>query len=192
MFTLARTAALVAVVCTMGNGFSKPCEAFGAQPEDRPCRSETQRPAASGKPSSVNATGRAPSPITNSIGIKLVLIPPGEFMMGSRESADELLKAFRKRDCLASSDQFPRHRVRITKGFYLGAQMWFHYSATDCIGFRVARELCEDVEVDTATGKTRRGVYPAAPWYVGNFKVKCSDLPDVTPQDYWGTGESGG
>ena len=45
--------------------------------------------------------------------------------MGSNESADELLRAFpqykveKKTDYLFQ-DEFPRHRVRITKPFYLG------------------------------------------------------------------------
>jgi formylglycine-generating enzyme required for sulfatase activity len=47
--------------------------------------------------------------ITNSIGMKLKLIPAGEFLMGSpgyEESRDD--------------DEGPQHRVRITKAFYLG------------------------------------------------------------------------
>lgn len=47
--------------------------------------------------------------ITNSIGMKLKLIPSGEFLMGSPESEEA-------RD----SDEGPQHRVRITKPFYLG------------------------------------------------------------------------
>jgi formylglycine-generating enzyme required for sulfatase activity len=54
-------------------------------------------------------------PITNSIGMKLVLIPAGEFLMGS---ADGDKKASSKN---ASYDEYPQHRVRITKPFYLGA-----------------------------------------------------------------------
>jgi len=46
---------------------------------------------------------------TNSIGMQLVLIPPGEFQMGS--SANEV-------DRSAGEDQ--QHQVRITKPFYLG------------------------------------------------------------------------
>ena len=46
--------------------------------------------------------------ITNSIGMRLVLIPPGEFMMGSPESEEH-------RD----NDEH-QHRVRITRPFYLG------------------------------------------------------------------------
>jgi formylglycine-generating enzyme required for sulfatase activity len=50
--------------------------------------------------------------ITNSIGMKLVLIPRGTFMMGSPDSEDEIYQ-----------DQFQnefRHEVTITKDFYLG------------------------------------------------------------------------
>ena len=64
--------------------------------------------------------------ISNSIGMKLVLIPAGEFMMGSRESAEHTAAFFSKtygEDFLKPDDfkdEHPRHRVRITKPFYLG------------------------------------------------------------------------
>ena len=47
--------------------------------------------------------------ITNSIGMKLLLIPPGDFMMGAPE--DE--KGHRE-------NEIPQHPVRITKPFWLG------------------------------------------------------------------------
>jgi formylglycine-generating enzyme required for sulfatase activity len=47
--------------------------------------------------------------ITNSIGMKLVLIPAGEFVMGSPESEKDRFKS-----------EGPQHRVRITRPFYLG------------------------------------------------------------------------
>ena len=50
-----------------------------------------------------------PREITNSIGMKLVLIPPGEFMMGSPEDEEGRWE-----------DEGPQHRVRITKPFYFG------------------------------------------------------------------------
>jgi formylglycine-generating enzyme len=63
-----------------------------------------------------------PSDITNSIGMRFVPIPAGEFMMGGTETADELVKAFsayhRKPDFF--KDEYPRHRVCITKPFYFG------------------------------------------------------------------------
>ena len=51
-----------------------------------------------------------PKQITNSIGMKLVLIAPGEFPMGSPSS-----------DSDAQDDEKPQHTVRITQPFYLGA-----------------------------------------------------------------------
>jgi len=50
-----------------------------------------------------------PIDVDNSLGMKLKLIPAGEFVMGS--SADEPEN---------QSDELPAHRVRITKPFYLG------------------------------------------------------------------------
>ena len=63
--------------------------------------------------------------IINSIGMKLTLVPSGEFMMGSGESAEETAAFFNKTygEGLLKADFFqehPQHRVRITKPFYLG------------------------------------------------------------------------
>jgi formylglycine-generating enzyme required for sulfatase activity len=48
--------------------------------------------------------------ITSSIGMKLVLVPAGQFMMGVPEGEPD-----------ANDNEKPQHRVRITKPFYLGA-----------------------------------------------------------------------
>ncbi len=64
--------------------------------------------------------------ITNSIGMKLTLVPSGEFMMGSKESAEETAAFFNKyygKDFLQAAffkSEHPQHRVRITKPVYLG------------------------------------------------------------------------
>jgi formylglycine-generating enzyme required for sulfatase activity len=60
----------------------------------------------------------------NSIGMKLVLIPPGEFIMGSpKELIEEELRA-RAADDIWYAERVPgegpQHRVRITKAFWLG------------------------------------------------------------------------
>ncbi len=57
----------------------------------------------------MNDVNYSHDPVTNSIGMKLVLIEPGEFMMGSPHSDND-----------ASCDEKPEHRVRITRPFYLG------------------------------------------------------------------------
>ena len=64
--------------------------------------------------------------ITNSIGMKLTRVPSGEFMMGSKESAEAEAAFFNKtygENSLQADwfkDEHPQHRVRITKPFYLG------------------------------------------------------------------------
>jgi formylglycine-generating enzyme required for sulfatase activity len=50
-----------------------------------------------------------PTKLVNSIGMKLKLIPAGEFLMGSPESDPD-----------AKDNEKPQHRVRITQPFYLG------------------------------------------------------------------------
>jgi formylglycine-generating enzyme required for sulfatase activity len=62
------------------------------------------------EPGRDRASSVTPGQITNAIGMKLVLIPAGEVMMGSPEGEKD-----------AEDDQHPQHRVRITRPFYLGA-----------------------------------------------------------------------
>jgi len=50
-----------------------------------------------------------PAALTNSIGMKFVLIPPGEFLMGSPPG-----------DSDAQAEEKPQHKVEISKAFYLG------------------------------------------------------------------------
>jgi len=71
-----------------------------------------------------------PATLTNSLGMKFVLVPPGEFQMGSGESAEATAQFVRAkgRDDFALDDarapkfenEHPQHRVRITEPFYLG------------------------------------------------------------------------
>jgi formylglycine-generating enzyme required for sulfatase activity len=64
-----------------------------------------------------------PHVITNSIGMKLVLIPAGEFSMGSGEAAEDVAQAFKGQEGQSPGnfeDEHPQHRVRITRPFHLG------------------------------------------------------------------------
>jgi formylglycine-generating enzyme required for sulfatase activity len=63
-----------------------------------------------------------PKQIENASGMKFVLIPAGEFMMGSEESADSFAQSFPQYDrkrFLDLGDEAPVHKVRITRAFYL-------------------------------------------------------------------------
>ncbi|MDP7289465.1 MAG: formylglycine-generating enzyme family protein, partial [Phycisphaerae bacterium] len=62
-----------------------------------------------------------PVAFENSVGIRFVLIPPGEFMMGSKDTAARIAA-----NCAMSNaapgwfvDEFPRHNVTLTKAFYM-------------------------------------------------------------------------
>lgn len=63
--------------------------------------------------------------IKNSIGMELIFIPPGEYMMGtSDEEAEAAYKEQRKYESYAKRDWFddekPKHKVVISTGFYMG------------------------------------------------------------------------
>ena len=65
----------------------------------------------------------APRVIENSLGMKFVRVPAGEFLMGSDESPESLARAYPQyeRDRFEKlGDEAPVHRVRITRPFYLG------------------------------------------------------------------------
>ena len=82
-----------------------------------------EAPVASGTPGS----GVKPAPLTtNSIGMKLVLIPAGEFMMGMTPDAIRDLRTFveGRKDVGWFDRQFraaPEHRVTLTKPWLMGA-----------------------------------------------------------------------
>ena len=77
------------------------------------------------KPQGVPAKKLAPEPteedniVTNSIGMKLVYISAGSFMMGSSSSAKLLASEYDAPEGVFT-DEFPQHQVRISEGFWMG------------------------------------------------------------------------
>lgn len=75
-------------------------------------------PAWSGEPTSAPRTV-----IENSLGMKFVLVPAGEFLMGSDELPEALARTFpqyERRRFEQLADEAPVHTVRITRPFFLG------------------------------------------------------------------------
>ena len=61
--------------------------------------------------------------IENSLGMKLRLVPAGEFMMGRDETPEQLATAYPQYDrsrFTSLGDEAPVHKVQITRSFYLG------------------------------------------------------------------------
>lgn len=58
----------------------------------------------------------------NSIGIELIQVKPGEFLMGGQVAVETVVKTFPESKIKAGSlsDEYPQHRVQITKPFLLG------------------------------------------------------------------------
>jgi formylglycine-generating enzyme required for sulfatase activity len=84
---------------------------------------------------------RRPEEVTNSIGMKMMLIPPGEFLMGSPD--DELGRA----------ENETQHPVRITRPFYLGV-----YEVTQAEYLQVMGRNPSSFSSFSSTGTSRRQV----------------------------------
>ena len=68
------------------------------------------------------AKSSSPPVVRNSIGMSLVRIPAGEFLMGGQEKAEDLCAAFPEMNRTPErfADEYPQHRVRISREFSLG------------------------------------------------------------------------
>jgi formylglycine-generating enzyme required for sulfatase activity len=60
--------------------------------------------------------------VRNSVGMEMIRIPAGEFIMGSYESGEAIKKVFPndEHDANYFNDELPQHRVRITRPFLMG------------------------------------------------------------------------
>ncbi len=120
---------------------------------------------------------------TNSISMKLVLIPPGEFMMGSpKELIEEELKAHGDdpwyKDRLKSES--PQHRVRITRPFYLGMYVVTQEEYWRVVGVNPSRFSATGQDKDRVVGQdTRRSPVENVSWAdASEFCRKLSQMPE--------------
>jgi len=80
----------------------------------------TLRSSTEGESQPTTKPKRKPGEImTNSIGMKLVWIPPGEFMMGEIRSPKEMVSRYGGR-APWYRDNYPQHKIKISKGFWMG------------------------------------------------------------------------
>ncbi len=122
---------------------------------------------------------------TNSIGMKMVLLPPGEFTMGrTGEELDELLEIVdndpdRKKNrggvLTWSMLMMPAHRVRITKPFYMGA---CEVTVEQFRQFAEASGYKTEAEQDLNHGKPYQGRRPICTWQKPMVWIKLQQEDD--------------
>ena len=105
--------------------------------------------------------------MTNSIGMKLLLIPPGEFMMGSSKEAVEQELSLAAGDNVVWRDwlvaEGPQHRVRITKPYWLGATDVTQEEYERVMGDNPSKFKGDEKRpVETVSWDRRRGILPKA------------------------------
>jgi len=128
---------------------------FALAMADEPKETRDKPNEVEGKPKEANDKKH----ITNSIDMKLVLIPAGEFMMGSHESAEQTAAFFNRtysvnwNKAKFFEDEHPLHRVRITEPFYLGI---YHVTRGQFAQFVEATGY----KTDSQKGKGALGVNP--------------------------------
>jgi len=120
--------------------------------------------------------------ITNSIDVKLKLIPDGDFQMGG-ESYAEFIKAVGFREDFHPQmfdDEQPKHRARITKSFYLGV---YEVTKEQFSRFVEAENYRTDAEKDSKGG-----------WGWDKNQKRFLQKPEYTWRNWgvhdWGANES--
>ena len=125
-----------------------------------------------------------PVEITNSIGMKLMLIPPGEFMMGSpKELIEEELKSARGDDKWCEDrlpGEGPRHAVRITRPFYLGTYLVTQEEYQRVMDDNPSDFSAKGKNKDNVAGQdTKRFPVECVSWQDSNeFCSRLSEMPE--------------
>jgi formylglycine-generating enzyme required for sulfatase activity len=114
---------------------------------------------------------RRPQIFTNTIGMRLVPIEAGQFLMGSHESAAAVASTFAAFDAKEEYyvDEHPQHRVRISRPFYVGMH---EVTVGQFHAFVIAEDYETDAEKDgeggwgwNATESEFEGLKPQYTWH---------------------------
>jgi len=97
----------------------------------------------------------------NTLGMKLAGIPAGEFLMGSRESAQQVAQAFREQP-QTFSNEHPLRRVRINRSFFMGTTEVTYGQFQQFVNATGYRTLAEKGELGSAA--TEAGIHDNATW----------------------------
>ena len=125
-----------------------------------------------------------PVEITNSIGMRLVLIPPGEYGMGSPKEVieDEMLTPGTEDWWYKSAlpGEGPLHRVQITKPFYLGEQAVTQEEYQRVMGTNPSDYSATGHHKDEVRGQdTKRLPVENVSWdHAAEFGRKLSEMPE--------------
>ena len=124
-----------------------------------------------------------PLETTNSIGMKLVLIPPGEFQMGSpKELIEEELRTPNIESWYKGflPDEAPQHRVRITRPFYMGVYVVTQEEYQQVMGVNPSTFAATGQHCDIVEGQdTKRFPVDNVSWDDAvEFCRRLSDLPE--------------
>ena len=128
-----------------------------------------------------------PVETTNSVGMKLVLIPPGEFDMGTtQEEIDQLLKEAKEKNfeswyIARLASEGPPHRVRITKPFYLGVTEVTQEQYERVVGTNPSQFSASGGGKDVVAGPdTKRFPVEMVSW--DEAKAFCEKLSAMAPE----------
>jgi formylglycine-generating enzyme required for sulfatase activity len=143
-----------------------------------------QKPLANGKEPAAGPT-KITVDLGGSVKLEMTLIPAGEFMMGSGESAKATAEFFNKIDgddfytAEWFDDEHPQHHVRITRPFYLGT---YHVTRGQFRQFVADTHYATDVEKSVKPGT--RGWNPKTKEYEFNEKFCWRDTGFAQSDDH--------
>ena len=98
-------------------------------------------------PAAAQESGPADQVQTNSIGMKLVWIPPGEFMMGSKNSPWQVTRRYGGNP-VWYQNQHPRRKVTLTRGFWMGESEVTQAQYQAVMGSNPSRSKSNDLPVE--------------------------------------------